>query len=65
MRLSQTAIVETTTKFMTSDYFTSRAKISDSMQKKIQDQMDNFTYGKVIEFNLRHLSFDTAVSFSF
>jgi len=59
--LSQTAIVEATTKYNTSEYFISRQLIAESMSKRIQERMDLFTYGKVIEFNLRQLTFDEEV----
>ena len=62
MRLSQTAIVETTTKYNTSEYFTSRQEIANSMKTRIQERMDLFTYSKIVEFNLRHLSFDSDVT---
>ena len=61
VRLSQTAIVETTTKFNTSQYFTDRQEIADAMRARIQERMDMFLYSRVIEFNLRHLTFDTDV----
>lgn len=33
------------------------------MELRIQERMDLFTYGTVIEFNLIHLTFDSDVSF--
>jgi len=60
-RLSETAIVETTTKYNTSDYFSSREEIANAMKTRIQQRMDLFTYSAILEFNLRHLTFDNDV----
>lgn len=40
VRISQTAIVESTTKFKTSDFFTRRAEIDQYMTQIIQGRID-------------------------
>lgn len=63
VRLAQTSVMESTTNFLTQDFFTKRDEIDGYMSKQIQIRFNTFVPDtlKIIEFNLRNFYFDEPV----